>query len=207
MTSVPRFAALILCAVCLSSLGRTAGAQPAGGAAAGELPPPADRVLLLPDNPGEDIGLPLGATRDFALGRSLQQQGRTELALAYLNRAYRRAPGAEGIARAYAQSLLEAGFASDAARVYADLLRRQPDDLEDRRQYAVLLAQSGRPREALGEVRQLRVRGEDDSELIKLEADLLGQLDRIDEAIAVCRSGRPRRPEPARLRGHGMSRR
>jgi len=162
-----------------------------------ELPLPADQVMLLPDNPGEEIGLPLGATAAYALGRSLQQQGQTEAALVYLNRAYRLAPGSPRIARAYAQSLVEAGFVGDAARVYGELVRQDRDNLADRRQYALLLAQSGRPRSALEEVRRLRGRGDDDPALIKLEADLLGQLDRVDEAIAVYREAREADPDRA----------
>lgn len=159
------------------------------------LPLPADQVMYLPDNPGEDIGLPLGATSAYAIGRSLQQQGQTEAALVYLNRAYRMAPGAARIARAYAQSLVEAGFVHDAARIYGDLVSASPDSLEQRRQYALLLAQSGRPRMALEQVQELQRRGETDAMLIKLEADLLGQLDRVDDAIAVYREAARRDPE------------
>jgi len=162
-----------------------------------ELPLPADRVMLLPDNPGQDIGLPLGATKAYALGRSLQRQGQTEAALQYLNRAYRLAPGAPPIARAYAQSLVEAGFVGDAARVYADLVKADPDNTEDRRHYAMLLAQSGRPRSALEAVREVRDRDDSDPRLIKLEADLLGELGRVDEAIAVYREARRSDPERA----------
>ncbi len=162
-----------------------------------ELPLPADRVMLLPDNPGQDIGLPLGATKAYALGRSLQQQGQTEAALQYLNRAYRLAPDAPRIARAYAQSLVEAGFVGDAARVYGDLVRADPDNTEDRRHYAMLLAQSGRPRSALEAVREVRDRDDSDPLLIKLEADLLGELGRVDEAIAVYREARRADPDRA----------
>ncbi len=162
-----------------------------------ELPLPADRVMLLPDNPGEDIGLPLGATKAYALGRSLQQQGQTEAALQYLNHAYRLAPEAPRIARAYAQSLVEAGFVGDAARVYADLVKADPDNTEDRRHYAMLLAQSGRPRSALAAVREVRDRDDSDPRLIELEADLLGEIGRVDEAIAVYREARRADPERA----------
>ncbi len=170
-----------------------------GGAAAStpdDLPLPADQVMYLPDSAGDDIGLPLGATSAYAIGRSLQQQGQTEAALVFLNRAYRLAPESTRIARTYAQSLVEAGFVQDAARIYGDLVSAAPDSLEQRRQYALLLAQSGRPRMALDQVQELKRRGESDPMLIKLEADLLGQLDRVDEAIAVYREAA--RQDPGR---------
>jgi len=169
------------------------GAVPA--AAPDDLPLPAEQAIYLPDNPGEDIGLPLGATTAYALGRSLQQQGQTEAALVYLNRAYALAPDTPRIAMAYAYSLVEAGFVGDAARIYGDLVAASPDSVNRRRHYAVLLAQAGRPRASLAEVEELRRRGEDDPALIKLQADLLGQLDRGDEAVAVYRDASRRDPE------------
>ncbi|MEZ4388313.1 MAG: tetratricopeptide repeat protein [Candidatus Krumholzibacteriia bacterium] len=151
----------------------------------GDLPLPADQVMLLRENPGADIGLPLGATKAYAIGRSLQLTGQSEAALVYLDRAYRLAGDSPRIATAYARSLVEAGYVSDAARVFGRLVAADPDDLEQRQQYAQLLAQSGRTVLALEEVRELRRRGEQDPGLIKFEADLLGQLGRIDEAVEV----------------------
>jgi tetratricopeptide (TPR) repeat protein len=168
-----------------------------------ELPLPADRVMMLPDNAGEEIGLPLGATRAYALGRSLQKRGQTEAALQYLNRAYRMASDSGRIARAYAQSLVEAGFVGDAARIYGKLLEQTDATSDDRRHHAMLLAESGRPRSALEAVREIRASGEEDPRLIELEADLLGDLGRVDQAIAVYREAR--RADPARAEEYTLA--
>ena len=150
-----------------------------------DLPLPADQVMYLPDTSGEDIGLPLGATAAYSIGRSLQRQGQIEAALVYLHRANRLAPTSPRIAKAYAQCLVDAGFVHDAARIFGELVSAAPDSLDQRRQYALLLAQAGRPRLALQQVQNLKQRGIADPMLTKLEADLLGQLDRVDEAIVV----------------------
>ncbi len=160
-----------------------------------DLPLPADQVMLMRENPGAEIGLPLGATKAYAIGRSLQQMGQSEAALVYLDRAYRLAADSPRIAIAYARGLVEAGYVSDAARVFGRLVAADPNDLEQRQQYAQLLAQSGRTVLALEEVRQLRQRGQQDPGLIKFEADLLGQLGRIDEAVAVYREAGRRDPD------------
>lgn len=162
-----------------------------------ELPLPADQVMFMAQNPGEDIGLPLGATRYYALGRSLQQQGEAEAALLYLRRAYRLAPESGRIARTYAQSLLEAGYVQDAALVLGELVAAEPDDLEQRQQYAQLLAQAGQKRRALEQVQELRRRGERGPGLVKLEADLLAELGQIDEAVEVYREAGRRDPDRA----------
>ncbi len=169
----------------------------ASGTTPDNLPRPADQVMLLPDNAGDDIGLPLGATSAYAIGRSLQQQGENEAALVFLNRAYRLAPESRRIALSYAASLVEAGFINDAARIYGDLVVSEPDSLDLRREYSLLLAQAGRPHASLQQVRQLREQGEDDPGIIKLEADLLGQLDRVDDAIEIYRDAMRRDPERA----------
>ncbi|HOX26306.1 MAG TPA: tetratricopeptide repeat protein [Candidatus Krumholzibacteria bacterium] len=160
-----------------------------------DLPLPSDQVMNLPDNPGEDIGLPLGATSAYAIGRSLQQQGETEASLVYLNRAYQLAPGSPRIATAFAQSLVEAGFVADAARIYRDLVAAAPDSIAQRRQYALLLAQAGRPQASLEQVEELHRRGEADPGLVKLQADLLEELDRVDDAIRVYEEASRRDPE------------
>lgn len=160
-----------------------------------DLPLPADEVMFLPDNPGADIGLPLGATKAYAIGRSLQNQGESEASLVYLHRAYRLAPESDRIARAYAQSLVETGYVHDAARIFGRLVEEDPDDLDLRLQHAQLLASSGRTQLALEQVRELRERGRDEPALIKFEADLLGQLGRIKDAVAVYREAGRRDPE------------
>jgi tetratricopeptide (TPR) repeat protein len=159
-----------------------------------DLPPPANQVMFMPDDPGEDIGLPLGATSAYAMGRSLYRDGDIEAALVYLNRAYRLAPKAELIALAYAQCLVDADYIGDAARVFGELVSAAPDSLQQRRQYAQLLAQSGRPRDALVQVKELERRGQADPELTKLHADLLGQLGRVDEAVSIYREAARRDP-------------
>lgn len=160
-----------------------------------DLPLPAHEVMLLQENPGASIGLPLGATKSYAVGRSLQQMGESEAALVYLDRAYRLAPDSPRIASAYARSLVETGYVGDAARVFGRLVSLDPDDLAQRQQYAQLLAQSGRTVLALEQVRELRRRGQDDPGIIKFEADLLGQLGRIDEAVSVYREAARRDPD------------
>lgn len=160
-----------------------------------ELPPPVDQVRFLPDTSGQDIGLPLGATAAYAVGRSLLQQGDTERALLYLNRAYQLAPSAWSIALAFAQGLQEGGYLVDAAEVYGDLLAQHPDSLAQRHQHAVLLAHIGQPRQSLAEIAELRRRGMVSPELVKLEADQLARLDRVDDAIAVYREAGRRDPE------------
>ncbi|MBD3221181.1 tetratricopeptide repeat protein [bacterium] len=160
-----------------------------------ELPLPADQVIYLPENPGADIGLPLGATKAYAIGRSLQNRGESEASLVYLNRAYRLAPDSPRIARAYAQSLVETGYVQDATRIVGRLVEGDPDDLELRYQHAQLLAQSGRPRMALDQVREVRERGRSDPGIIKFEADLLGQLGRVDDAVEVYRDASRRDPD------------
>jgi tetratricopeptide (TPR) repeat protein len=162
-----------------------------------DLPLPADQVMYLPENPGADIGLPLGATKAYAIGRSLQNRGESEASLVYLHRAYRLAPNSSRIARSYAQSLVETGYVHDAARVFGRLVGGDPEDLELRRSYAQLLAQAGRTQLALEQVQELRRRGQTEPRLIKFEADLLGQLGRVDEAIEVYREASRRDPERA----------
>lgn len=168
-----------------------------------DLPLPADQVMYLPDTSGDDIGLPLGATAAYAMGRSMQRQGETEAALVYLHRANRLAPESARIAKAYAQCLIDAGFVHDAARIFGELVAAAPDSLDQRRQYALLLAQAGRPRLALRQVQELKAQGAGDPMLTKLEADLLGQLDRVDEAIAVYRDAR--REDPARTEDYTLA--
>jgi tetratricopeptide (TPR) repeat protein len=171
-------------------------ALPVGAAPRGdELPPPVDEVRFLPDSTGEDIGLPLGATATYALGRSLYQQGDVESALIYLNRAYRLAPGSWRISEAFAQALQQGGYFVDAARIYGDLVAVAPDSLAQRRQYAVLLAQSGRAASALAQLAELRRRGGAGPEIVKLEADMLGQLGRIEDALAAYREAAAQDPE------------
>jgi len=161
------------------------------------LPLPADQVMYMPENAGADIGLPLGATTAYTLGRSLAQQGEIEAALVYLNRAYRLAPQSWKISEAYALTLSEAGFYQDAARIYGELVTSEPDSLEQRRRYALLLAQAGRPRAALDQVTELRKQGENDGGLIKLQADLLGSMDRVDQAVEVYLEARDQDPANA----------
>ena len=160
-----------------------------------DLPLPADQVMYLPDTSGEDIGLPLGATSAYSIGRSLQRRGETEAALVYLHRANRLAPGSPRIAKAYAQCLVDAGFVNDAARIFGELVGAAPDSLDQRRKYALILAQAGRPRLALQQVQELKQRGVSEPMLTKLEADLLGQLGRVDEAIAVYHEARREDPD------------
>lgn len=160
-----------------------------------ELPLPADQVMFMRENPGAAIGLPLGATKAYAIGRSLQRQGESEAALMYLHRANRIAPDSERIATAYARSLVDAGYIHDAARILGQLVAAHPRDLDQRRQYAQLLAQSGRAQMALEQVRELRAQGQTEPSLIKLEADLLGDLGRVDEAVEVYREAGRRDPD------------
>ena len=160
-----------------------------------DLPLPADQVMFMAANPGEDIGLPLGATKYYALGRSLQRQGEAEAALLYLRRAYRLAPESGRIARTYAQGLLEAGYVQDAALVLGDLVATDPGDIDQRQQYAQLLAQAGQKRLALEQVQELRRRGERGPALVKLEADLLSELGQLDDAVEVYREAGRRDPD------------
>jgi len=159
------------------------------------LPLPADQVMLMRDIPGADIGLPLGATKAYAIGRSLQQTNQGEAALVYLDHAYRLAPDSPRIGQAYARSLVEAGYNSDATRVIGRLVASDPDDLDQRLQYAQLLAQTGRTVLALAEVAELRRRGLNEPGLVKFEADLLGALGRVDDAVALYRQAAQDDPE------------
>jgi tetratricopeptide (TPR) repeat protein len=195
---MPRSRTTILAvALAATSMGAWAGVPP------DSLPLPADQVMLMRDTPGADIGLPLGATKAYALGRSLQQSNQGEAALVYLDHAYRLAPDSPRIGQAYARSLVEAGYVSDAARVIGRLVATDPDDLEQRLQYAQLLAQTGRTVLALAEVSELRERGMEDPGLIKFEADLLGSLGRIDDAVALYREAS--RDDPDRTEEYFLS--
>jgi len=186
MIRLPRLLPLACLGLALTALGQTPPQ---------DLPPPVDQVRFLPDNTGEDIGLPLGATAAYALGRSLLQQGDTERALLYLNRAYQLSPSAWAIALAFAQGLQEGGYLIDAAEVYGKLLTQHPDSLAQRHQHAVLLAHIGRPQQSLAEIRELGRRGVSSPELVKLEADQLARLDRVDEAVEVYREASRREPQ------------
>lgn len=152
-----------------------------------DLPPPADWTRFQSDTTGEDIGLPLGATGAYALGRSLLQRGDSEAGLMYLSRAYRLAPESWLITETFARGLGEAGYVHDAARLFAELVAMAPDSSAQRRQYALLLAQTGRPQEALAQIGELQLRQELDLELVKLKADLLGRIGQIDAALTIYR--------------------
>lgn len=186
---MPCRAAFVVPALLALSIGAWAGVPP------DTLPLPADQVMLMRDVPGADIGLPLGATKAYAIGRSLQQSNQGEAALVYLDHAYRLAPDSPRIGQAYARSLVEAGYISDASRVIGRLVADNPDDLEQRLQYAQLLAQTGRTVLALEEVGELRSRGLREPGLIKFEADLLGTLGRIDQAVSLYRQAAQDDPE------------
>ncbi len=157
-----------------------------------------------------DPGLPAGAAPQYQLGRSLLQQGDSEAALPYLQRAFRLAPGVERFGATFLDALVAAGRPRDALDVAATLSKMYPEQSGYRRRHGLLLAQAGRYREALAEVQAARAIGPDDMELVKLEMDLHESLKDVKGALAVAAAAAtafPERGEDLALMQAGVLRR
>ncbi len=116
------------------------------------------------------------------LAAFLLDQGQPEQALSVLDEGLKHAPGDPALTENKALALLMTGDAKGAAKLYAAVVEKRPDDEELRFTYAQALAGAGQKESASQQL--FKLQGSKSIAVLNSSADMFGRLGQFDDCIA-----------------------